>query len=312
MKFNKLFTLALSLLVATVAFADGADKPTPEERAKKDYSSWLPAQGDMSIGFSLDPIATFAGNLFNGDIDNSLDDLAGEPLLLQQLPNSVVSIMGTYMLTNNLAISANIGFGYSLYEHNGYVIDDAALAINDLSNAKVIDKVTQNAFSGSFALGIEYRVGKRAVQGVFGAGLNYACGYSSAKYQYGNKITELNQNPSTAIIPVLPSSSVVPTYLPNARLLSQQSADLIHMAGIYGSVGVEWFVAPKVALGANVNLGIYYEINPARADVYEGWNTITEEVNTHTELVEPASQGFHFGTDNIGADLYITFYFSTK
>ena len=64
MKFNKIFTLALSLLVATVAFADGADKPSPEERAKRDYTSWLPAQGDMSIGFSLDPVNTLLGTMF--------------------------------------------------------------------------------------------------------------------------------------------------------------------------------------------------------------------------------------------------------
>ena len=39
MKFNKIFTLALSLIVATVAFADEASKPSPQERAKKDYTS---------------------------------------------------------------------------------------------------------------------------------------------------------------------------------------------------------------------------------------------------------------------------------
>lgn len=312
MKFNKIFTLALSLIVATAAFADEADKPTPEERATRDYSSWLPTQGDMSIGFSLDPIATFAGNLFNGNLDNSLEDLAGEPLLLQQLPVPVVSIMGTYMLTDNLAARVNIGFGFSAKRNNYYTIDDAAVALNDLSNAKVIDQKRTRHLTGSFALGVEYRIGKKSpIQGVFGGGLNYACGTASYKYQYGNAITELNQNPSQNI--EMPGTTdAIAQYLPNARLLSTYSDELIHMVGLYGSVGVEWFVAPKIALGANVNIGIYYEINPAQAYVYEGWNTITEEVTTHTELVEPSSHGFHFGTDNIGANLYIAFYFDTK
>lgn len=309
MKFNKLFTLALSLLVATAAFADGANKPSPEERANKDYSSWLPAQGDMSIGFSLDPIATFVGNMFNGNVDNALDDWAGEPLLGQELPNSLVSIMGTYMLTDNLAIRANLGFGLFAKKYNQYVQDDAALMIEPLSNAKVIDQFGYKSFSGSFALGVEYRLGKRAVQGVFGGGLNYACGSSSMNFAYGNAITEMNQNPSISDPSLY--QSVVP-YLPSARPLSIQSADLIHAVGAYGSIGVEWFVAPKIALGANVNLGIYYEINPARAEVYEGWNTLTEAHTTHTELVAPSNHGFHFGTDNIGANLYIAFYFGTK
>lgn len=311
MKFNKIFTMALSLLVATAAFADGADKPTPEDKAKKDYSSWLPAQGDMSVGFSLDPLATFAGNLFNGNLDNTLEDLAGEPLLYRQLPNSCVSIMGTYMLTNELALRANIGFGYSLKQNNFFVQDDAAVAFDDLSNAKVIDQMNSQILSGSFSAGIEYRLGKRLpIQGVFGAGLSYACGMSKSTYAYGNAITQLNQNPS--MNSEMPATEAVTKYLPNARLLSVQSSDMIHMVGVYGSVGIEWFVTPKVALGANVNLGIYYELNPSETYVYEGWNTITEQVDQHTELVAPASHGFHFGTDNIGASLYMAFYFDTK
>lgn len=311
MKFNKIFTMALSLLVATAAFADEADKPTPEDKATKDYSSWLPAQGDMSVGFSLDPLATFAGNLFNGNLDNTLEDLAGEPLLYRQLPNSCVSIMGTYMLTNELAVRANIGFGYSLKQNNFFVQDDAAVAFDDLSNAKVIDQMNSQILSGSFSAGIEYRLGKRLpIQGVFGAGLSYACGMSKSTYAYGNAITQLNQNPS--MNSEMPATEAVTKYLPNARLLSVQSSDMIHMVGVYGSVGIEWFVTPKVALGANVNLGIYYELNPSETYVYEGWNTITEQVDQHTELVAPASHGFHFGTDNIGASLYMAFYFDTK
>ena len=308
MKFNKIFTLALSLLVATAAFADEADKPTPEDKAKKDYSSWLPAQGDMSVGFSLDPLATFAGNLFNGNLDNTLEDLAGEPLLYQQMPAPCASIMGTYMVTDQLAIRANIGFGYSLKQHNFFVQDDAAVALDDLSNAKVTDQINAQILSGSFSAGIEYRVGKRLpIQGVFGAGLSYACGVNKADYTYGNAITELNQTPS--VNSGMPATEAVTPYLPNARLLYVESDEMIHMVGVYGSVGVEWFVAPKIALGANVNLGIYYELVPSQTLVYEGWNTITETVTEHTELVKPSSHGFHFGTDNIGANLYMAFYF---
>ena len=221
MKFNKIFTMALSLLVATAAFADEADKPTPEDKAKKDYSSWLPAQGDMSVGFALDPLATFAGNLFNGNLDNTLGNLAGEPLL--SLPTPCVSIMGTYMLTNQLALRANIGFGYSLKQDNFFVQDDAALALNDLSNAKVTDRIHSQLLSGSFSAGIEYRLGKRLpIQGVFGVGLSYACGMASATYAYGNAITELNQNPS--MNSNMPATETVTPYLPNARLLSVQSS----------------------------------------------------------------------------------------
>lgn len=316
MKYSKIFTMALSLTLATTAFAEKADKPTPEERGKADYSSWLPAKGDMSVGFSLDPVATFVGNMFaNGEGRvNALSNLAGDPMLSSQvadyLGRPMASIMGTYMLTDQLGLKANIGFGYSVKKENKYSIDDAAALDDPWSTARVTDSYKQQSITGSIALGAEYRIGKRLpVQGVFGAGVNYMFGEASYAYTYGNAITELNQTPSIAYS----SWTGVPTFGSNqymeARELSSKSSELIHMIGIYGSVGVEWFVAPKIALGANVNLALYYEVNPARATEYEGWNKITEQVETYTELVSPASHGFHFGTDNIGANLYVNFYF---
>lgn len=318
MKYSKIFTMALSLLVATAAFAERANRPTPEERGNADYSSWLPAQGNFSVAFSLDPIATFVGNMFaNGEGRvNALTNLAGEPLLSDQLEQRLgrpmASIMGTYMLTDQLGLKANIGFGYSTKKTNYYVIDDAALFDDPWSTKQVIDSRKYDNVSGSIALGVEYRVGKRLpVQGVFGGGVNYMFGSISRSFQYGNAITDINQMPTQNAN--MPSWVETPTFsssrFMNARILSQTSADLIHMIGLYGSVGVEWFVAPKIALGANVNLALYYEVNPSRATTYEGWNRITEQREDYTELVSPASHGFHFGTDNIGANLYVNFYF---
>ncbi len=319
MKYSKiLFTMALSLIVATAAFAEKANRPTPEERGNADYASWLPVKGNFSVGFSLDPVATFVGNMFaNGQGRvNALSNLAGEPLLSQQLEDRLgrpmASIMGTYMLTDRFGVRANIGFGYSTKKTNYYVLDDAARLDDPWSTKQVIDSKKYNNISGSIALGVEYRVGKRLpVQGVFGGGLNYMFGNINRTYKYGNAITELNQEPSQNA--AMPAWVDAPTFSNNqflrARVLSETQADLIHLFGLYGSVGIEWFVAPKIALGANVNLALYYEVNPSRATVYEGWNRITEAREDYTELVSPAAHGFHFGTDNIGANLYLNFYF---
>lgn len=310
MKFKNIFTMALSLLVATAAFADGADKPTLDQMPKKDYASRLPVKGDMSLGFSLDPFATVVGNLF-GEKYLTSDEVIGEPELFQQLPKSSMSLVASYMLTNNLSVHANLGVGFNMHQKNYYVQDDAAVILDDLSNAKVIDQINQKAVSGCISLGVEYRVGKTLpVQGVFGGGITYAVGMNQENYLYGNAITEINQNPS--IHSEMPDVWDVTPYLPNARILSYTSSDFTHLAGIYGTIGAEWFVAPKVALGASVNLGIYYEFTPALATVYEGWNTITGTVTTHSELVKPFSHGLHLGTDNIGANFYIAFYFGAN
>ncbi len=311
------------LLVAALAVPamSAHEKETPEQRAAKDYSTWLPAQGDFSVGFSLDPIATYVGTMFGGYTSkNDLEDLAGEPLAMSIIgANPMASIMGSYMLTDKLGIKANVGMGISVKSENHYVLDDEALYLDPLSHAKVVDKRKGSMAYGSIAVGVEYRVGKtRPVQGVFGAGVNYAFGSVSYKYSYGNAITELNQTPtistdaSTSGFIVAPSYAAAAGYMPNARPLSLTADNLIHLLGVYGSVGIEWFVAPKIALGANVNVGLYYEINPATAYLLEGWNTMTLQVENYTEKVTPASHGFHFGTDNIGANLYVAFYFNAN
>lgn len=286
-----------------------AAEPAPK-KVVKDHTDWLPKQGDFSIGFSLDPLATFVGNMFNGNLSNGLGDLAGEPLLDDIASAPMVSFMGTYMQTDKLAWRFNIGIGYTHKRNNEYVLDDAALFIDPFSKVKVTDTQIYNRTYGSIALGVEYRVGKKfPIQGVFGAGINYALGQITYQYKYGNGITELNQTP-TIKDPSL--YTAVAGYMPKARPLTRQADGLIHMVGAYASAGIEWFVAPKVALGANVNFGVYYEVNPARATTYEGWNTQTMQLEQFTDLVAPASHGFHISTDNIGANLYIAFYFNGK
>ena len=309
---KRIATLALSLVLAAAAIAQEApagNKPQREKKQLKDYSEYLPKAGEFSVGFSLNPIATFVGNLFNGNTFNSLDNLAGEPMFCPT--PSIVSIVGGYMLTDQLGVKVNLGFGCNVYSRNGYAQDDAALLLNPLSEAKVVDSYKDKRLSGSIAAGVEYRVGKQLpVQGVFGGGVLYALGHEAHQYKYGNAVTELNQDPShnTTIFPTPVTTSSIP-YMPNARILSDQATNLIHRVGIYASVGVEWFVAPKISLGANVNLNLCYIINPARQTVYEGWNMVTSQVEEYTDLVAPASHGFIFSTDNIGANLMLNFYF---
>ena len=78
---KKILSILLVAAMAVPAMA-AREKETPEQKAQKDYSTWMPAEGDFSVGFSLDPLATFVGNLLSGYTgQNSLDKLAGDPLL---------------------------------------------------------------------------------------------------------------------------------------------------------------------------------------------------------------------------------------
>ena len=106
------FILVAVLALPLLAEEQVVTKPR-EKKVLNDYSEWLPKQGDFSLAFSLDPIATFVGNMFNGNLSNGLGDLAGEPLLDGITGAPMVSIMGTYMHTDQLAWKVNLGIGYT-------------------------------------------------------------------------------------------------------------------------------------------------------------------------------------------------------
>ncbi len=292
-------------LVALLAIPVIAAEPK-EDPAKRDYSEWLPAAGDISLGISvdLDPLAKFIGNMFNDNTNNSWEfgDIGGSALHTNQL-----SIMGKYMITDNLGLRANIGFGFHYNREREYVIDDAALFLDPFSRAKVIDTHKTNTNGGSFAVGVDYHVGKRAVQGIFGGGVVYGLNIKKSRYEYGNGITDINQNPTAAFGSC--GDYFASAGMPHARILKGYNSTPTHFFGLYGNVGIEWFVAPKIALGANVNVNLVYSFGAQEYIDVEGWNIVTEEVETFTELVAPGDHGFSFSIDNVGANLYVAFYF---
>ena len=317
------------MLVAALAMPMFAEKSSIEERANADYSSWLPAAGDFSIGFSVDPFANFLGNMFNGSTPNRYTrgqyNIGGQGLGYNQnsaniLANPIVSIMGTYMLSDNLGVKFNVG---AVIDHTRTIVnveDQAAQYENPFSHALVQDVRIAGQYGGSFSAGVEYRLGQKRVQGVFGVGAMYVFQNRKTTYSYGNQITALNQAPETAFGDAAVPDGVyannpepgvyAATRLINDAVSPNDGEAFWHRIGLYTTVGVEWFVAPKIALGMNVNLDLLYKWSNNNCKQYEGYNLLTGKVDTFTDLrgVENYS-GVTFGTENIGANLYLAFYF---
>lgn len=279
------------------------------EKKAKDFSDYLPAAGDMSIGFSANPFLKFVGNMFNGTAgqDYNYDAVGGNPYTngVPGFTYPTVSISGKYMLSDNLGVRVNLGWVLNTRKEAAYVEDQHALALNPLSEQKVIDTYNYKQNGGSLSAGLEYRIGKHRVQGVFAGSLLYAFKTESEQFTYGNAITEINQKPLV--------SSVAPAYaahgaMPNART-QKISTDGTHTAGLVGAVGIEYFVAPKISIGAEVNLALLYSWTPNTYSVKEGYNTLNGKVEQHTDLSEPASSDFVFGTENIGSNIHFNFYF---
>lgn len=276
-----------------------------EEKQQKQY---LPEEGDWALGIDVVPILKYIGNAFNGtDGSNGLDHVGGTPFTSGHFGNQglmpTVSIMGKYMLTDEWAVRANVGLMISSANDKAYSPDDKALLTNPFSEAKVIDRARYDRNGMSMLLGAEYRKGARRIQGVFGAGLLFAFQNSKETYSWGNALTEINQSPTSH------SFANMPTLPTGYRALKQNGAGSDFYLGLTGSAGIEWFVAPKIALGAEVNLSLYYIFGTQTYVESEGYNATLGKVETRTDLYAPGSNGIYFGTESLGGSLYMTFYF---
>lgn len=267
-----------------------------QETEKKQY---LPEAGDWAIGFDAKPILNYVGNIFNGNTNNTLSPLGGESSLDY---GPTVSIMGKYMLTDKFAVKANVGLLLNTAKQAYYVQDDAAVILDPLSNAKVADYRSARNTGISLMAGAEYRLGKKRIQGVFGAGVLVGVRKNVVKYSYGNKMTTINQNPTV-------TGNFGNVWHDSYRVVKEFSGRPNFYAGLTGSAGVEFYVAPKIALGAEVSVVAAYNFNQQTYTISEGYNASTEVIERKTDLVSPMTGSFYLGTENLGGSLYVSFYF---
>ena len=270
----------------------------------KDY---LPKAGDWAIGIDMQPIYHFFGNIANGHANNALNKFGGEDAV-NYTGNGNVTLMGKYMLDNTTAIRVNAGVQKDATHDFAYSADDNERFINPLSEAKVKDVQYHNSALYSIAAGIEFRKGKDRIQGYYGADLVFGMQKHFYTFEYGNALNEINQSPSRTDYNVLAGFGIAnPGYWSNFYVTEAYRNQ--YVVGLAGKLGVEYFVAPKLAFGGEVSLFISETVTKGIYNKTEGYNYTTDQVETHTELVEPKDRAFHIGTQDMGGKLFMIFYF---
>lgn len=304
---NKYKIISFIFLISLTTFSVAQDK-----QDKPDKTEFLPKAGDFSVGISLNPILNFAGNMFNPSY-NSIDSIGGGVIAPPGVTNTslfpTASIMGKYMITNKFAIRANIGVLIDRKNDTQYVVDDKAQANDPLTQAKIIDRKNVVRDGVSVSAGVEYRIGKGRVQGIFGGSLAYAYTMESVNYTYANAITEANQVPTIAGSSFSPGYIDISTSMPNARVLRDFTEKGSHTTGFIGHIGVECFVAPQISLGVEMNLSVFYSWTTDLYAELEGYNIHTKQVDVYTELLAPKSSSLVFGSNSISGTIFMNFYF---
>ncbi|OJV38702.1 MAG: hypothetical protein BGO29_04280 [Bacteroidales bacterium 36-12] len=303
MKLQNIKIILASLLVLVSIHVVAEDKQTRE-------TPILPKAGDIGLGIDLVPVLDYVGNMFNGNTFNSLNSFGGEPVLIAGPFAPNLAIRGKYMYTDNMALRLSFATLGRTYNQKLYIRDDAAFFHDPLSEAKLIDVYKHHRTGMEIALGSEWRRGYNRIQGYAGADLIFGFERTTDTYEYANLITEINQTPSrTAGLFNVPPTPIAVPYWTQAYVTGRYHDGNNLFVGLGAVVGVEYFISSHLSLGGEVSLYALQMFSRQSYQEQEGFNTLTNKVEKRTELLSPGSNGFAFGTDNLGGKLYMMFYF---
>lgn len=254
-----------SLVIATATFAqDGL--------TSKKGEAILPEAGDWALGFDATPFIDYFGNLANNTTNNSMN---------AAWQTNDASIVGKYFKDAQTAYRGRLRIGF-----NSSSEDINNLDPNSPFNAPnyFTDEQDTTTFNIVLGVGYEKRKGNTRIQGYYGGEFLFSLGSNSVETSYGQNLSATFDNGGAV------------------RNLEYSSTDFA--LGLRAFAGVEWFIAPKVSLGAEYGWGFGFQsIGEVEVD-QEVWNATTQTVDKRTLLTQGEKSGFKLDTDNNGGGIF--------
>jgi len=259
----------------------------------KKGEAYLPEAGDWAIGFDANPFMTYAGQMFNGATSNSFGGATW------QGNNPGMTLMGKYYKDETTAYRLMFRFGMG-GSSSDFIQDTAATA---LPGTGAITHTTTNSNGLAFLVGggIEKRKGNTRIQGYYGGMLNIGViGGGSSEYEYGSTLDSTNV--ANGIIVDLATST------PGSSRTLESKAGGTFVIGLNGFIGVEWFVFPKVSVGAEYGWGFNMASVGEGETTMEAWNAADQAIDTYTTKTG-GSGSWSFDTGVTGGNINILFHF---
>ena len=219
----------------------------------------LPEAKDWRLTGSANALLDYTGNLFN---KNNIS--ASTPFASQ-------SISISYFKTATKAYFATLGTSITNETKTNYVSDD----LNTTAEYKeVIDKRKNNRTYVSLSLGIEKRKGQRRLQGIYGVSIWTSIDNLSYKYTYGNSYSPTNTAPTSS----LAGSFNISDTLSTRKIKENYGLALGFGANI--KIGLEYFFAPKMSIGAAISFGPSFSFRGNGTTQTENFSTTTNSIET--------------------------------
>ena len=292
MKRKVLFVASLFLATATFA-QDGL--------TSKKGEAYLPEAGDWSIGFDASALTGYVGNALNGTQGQSAltapwMNNAGQEIRFKMFKDEKTA----YRLRARIGTHNEAKDTYGMYDQDG---------LNTTANQEFITiELISDGFSLVLGAGLEKRRGNTRIQGYYGGEVFFGL--------IGGRKT------TTSTGSVLSDDYIKghTDYATGRQTEDVQASKF--MVGLNGFIGVEWFFAPKVSLGAEYTWGLsmnswgetsetreYWGLTPEQVASNAGGGTNTAALNSETIKGEKKGD-FTFDTGNTGvASLNLQFHF---
>lgn len=286
---RNLFFAAVLMGVGSMAFG----QTTP--MTNKNGLTITPEAGDWGLGMNAAPILGYVGNMFNGTAGNAAGTgfVTGNPLL-----NSGGAIYGKYFIDANTAYRGT--FRISSASTKTVNLQDTTQSAQPQSDFGYVENITKTSgFGFALGAGMEWRKGHNRIQGYYGGDVLLTFGgvAPNSKTDYALALDSVNFNSG---------------YVTNGRTLSTKAGASFGL-GLRGFVGVEYFVAPKLSLGAEFGWGIGYIMTGEGETVkeYYGPDGAGSTANvTYTRAARTGkSSSFVLGTDNLAGSIRLMFHF---
>ena len=205
------------------------------QSAEPENRNYFPQAGDFGIGFDGTPFLNYVGNMFNGSTNNTLN-LGDNTLHFR------------YFITDQSAIRVALSV-LSIREVDKFYLDDQADQVSDpLSRAQVEDERVTHTNEYQIKAGYLMFRGENRLRGFFGGDVFLGFGRDRIYYDYGNRMTEANPAPE----------SVVDWNNGNTANMGmrplEETDGAVYSVGLGAVVGAEYYMMPKVGVGAEMGL----------------------------------------------------------
>lgn len=250
----------------------------------------LPQAEEIGVGFEIMPVLRFV-----------LASMSSNTAVSQTAANQNV-IWAKHFITADRALRFQVRPAFANSTTTNLVIDDVAFSADPVNNGnKTVEDQRKIATSDlTLGIGMEWRRGKRRIQGIYGADLLLGRGGSSTTYRYGNPM--LSGTASATFTEDFDEGTVRNGTF---RTLQEETGTSMRVS-VRGFLGAEYFVAPKFSIAAEFGWGLMVNRVGEATTILEVWQQGQSITSTTTSGTQ---REIGVDTDNTGPQIRAMFYF---